>query len=750
MFGLPVLHLAFKMADEVDFEEELEEEEEFEWNEIQTYQDQTTRFTSNNTQISRASNYEDFEDADVQNSKRNEESSRSFEVDKPETSKANSTSGPSRMSLNDHKAGMEGLDKEKINKIIFEASKGSKFYENELLKEQQVKERIQRQTERLESSTDEEKTEALIQANRLVQELEETRDLSRTIVHIDMDAFYAAVEMRDDPRLQDIPMAVGSTGMLSTSNYLARRFGVRAAMPGFIGKKLCPDLTIVPPHFDKYREASSIVRNILKDYDPNFLPMSLDEAYLDLTDYIKERQKQTQKKVFYKPTKSQQTNSEDSHTEAYEFGHTVEDIVKEIRFRIELETLLTASAGIACNRMLAKVCTDCKKPNGQFLLPSDRDSVMEFVSDLPIRKISGIGRVSEQMLKALGITTCSDLYDKRGLIVLLHSSVSSRFLIAVSLGLGETRLECTRERKSLGTERTFTEISNPKELFTECQNLCKNVANDCKDEGLRARTVTLKLKTVKFEVKSRSFSYPSPISSEKEIWDAAKDLLAKEIKSCEPKQLRLRLMGVRLSNFENFEKRDTKQDTITSFLQIGKCRQEKDCNDGAVVDSEVTEDMRSTDLGPSTSGLVQNTSSTAGFEAVCPVCNTLQTIKGTNCLELFNKHVDLCLKNKTQVEKACFEAVCPVCNTLQVIKNPDYLTVFNKHVDLCLNTGTIKKVLSLDSTANASPKTSPKKGGVQAALAEGGRNTKGGKRKQQNTKDASTPKRATLERFWSK
>lgn len=740
------------MADEVDcFEEEFEEDDEFEWKEIQTYQDETSMFTNMNPQTESKSKYGNFEIAVVHEPKRSEESTSTFEVDKPESSKDNSTCGPSRMSLNDHKAGMEGLDKEKINKIIFEASKGSKFYENELLKEQQVKERIQRQTERLESSTDEEKTEALLQADKLVKELEESRDLSRTIVHIDMDAFYAAVEMRDDPSLRDKPMAVGSTGMLSTSNYLARRFGVRAAMPGFIGKKLCPDLTIVPPHFDKYREASSIVRNILKDYDPNFLPMSLDEAYLDLTDYIKERQKQTEKRVFYKPSKSQETKSENSDTQAYEFGHTVDDIVNEIRFRIELETQLTASAGIACNRMLAKVCTDRNKPNGQFILPSDQDSILQFVRDLPIRKITGIGRVSEQMLKALGITTCSDLYDKKGLIVLLHSSISSRFFIAVSLGLGETTLECTRERKSLGTERTFTEISNPKELFLECQNLCKIVANDSKDEGLRPRTVTLKLKTVKFEMKTRSFSYPSPISSEKEIWDAAKDLLSKEIRSCEPKLLRLRLMGVRLSNFENFEKKDTKQDTITSFLQTSKSKQEKNGHDGTVVDCRIEGEMSSTDFGSaSTSGLGQSTSTTSGFQAVCPVCNTLQSIQGSDYLEVFNKHVDLCLKNQTQVEKPCFEAVCPVCNTLQVIKNFDYLTVFNKHVDLCLNSGTIKKVLSLDSLTNTSPKTSPKKDGGQAGSTEGGKNVKGGKRKQQNTKDASTPKRATLERFWSK
>jgi DNA polymerase kappa len=740
--------LKIKMADQVDFGEEPEEEDELDWNEIQTYHDQTITNATMKTQNDGLNKYGNIVSLGGREPNHEEVSTEIFEIEKPETTcttAVNMTSGPSRMSLNDHKAGMEGLDKEKINKVIFEASKGSKFYENELQKEQQVKDRIQRQTERLESCTDEEKAEAMIQADRVVKELEETRDLSRTIVHIDMDAFYAAVEMRDDPSLRDKPMAVGSTGMLSTSNYLARRFGVRAAMPGFIGKKLCPDLTIVSPHFDKYREASKIVRNVLRDYDPNFLPMSLDEAYLDLTEYIQERQKETDNRVFYKPPRSQ-NNGDASEKQAFEFGHSVEDIVEEIRFRIELDTHLTASAGIACNRMLAKVCTDRNKPNGHYKLPSDRDAVLQFVRDLPIRKISGIGRVSEQMLKALDITTCHDLYVKRGLLVLLNSNNSSRFLIAISLGLGETRLESTRERKSLGTERTFTEISNPIQLFNECQSLCKNVAKDCKEEELKPKTVTLKLKTVKFEVKTRSFSFPNPISTEREIWDAAKDLLSKEIKSCEPKLLRLRLMGVRLSNFEKCEKKDAKQDTITSFLQKGTLvsKQNMDGQGKIVLNHESKECELSFPEGACASNSVQRPSTSTSFQAVCPVCNTLQNIKDADYLAVFNKHVDSCLTNQSRVQKPCFEAVCPVCNDLQIIKDPDYLTVFNRHVDLCLNSGTIKTVLSLDTQHKDQGQTETTQPSTE------GKSAKGSKRKQQNSKGTSRSKRATLERFWAK
>ncbi len=198
----------------------------------------------------------------------------------------------SRMDLNTAKAGMEGLDKEKINQIIHEASKGSRYYENEKKKEKQVQKRIEELQRKMASFTSEQKVKAKQTADKIVQELEQGRDLSRTIVHIDMDAFYAAVEMRDDPSLKSKPMAVGDSAMLCTSNYLARRYGVRAGMPGFIAKKLCPNLTIVPTNFDKYTKISHEIREVLAEYDRNFLPMSLDEAYLDITGYLRNIEEQ--------------------------------------------------------------------------------------------------------------------------------------------------------------------------------------------------------------------------------------------------------------------------------------------------------------------------------------------------------------------------------------------------------------------------------------------------------------------------
>ncbi|XP_009985776.1 PREDICTED: DNA polymerase kappa-like, partial [Tauraco erythrolophus] len=328
-----------------------------------------------------------------------------------------------RMGLNDNKAGMQGLDKEKINKIIMEATKGSRFYENELKKDQQVNQRIEKMMQLKEKITTQQLLKAQLQVDKLVIELEQSRNLKNTIVHIDMDAFYAAVEMRDNPELKEKPIAVGSMSMLSTSNYHARRFGVRAAMPGFIAKKLCPHLTIVPLNFEKYGKVSKEVREILAEYDPSFMPMGLDEAYVNITEHLRERLNwpEDKRRFFFNTENTTEKDKNDINMSAkytedvyssspvlFEdntplmdehperrhqsvensvvFGTSAEEVVKEIRFRIEQKTQLTASAGIAPNTMLAKMCSDRNKPNGQCRIPPERQAVLDFLRDLPIRK----------------------------------------------------------------------------------------------------------------------------------------------------------------------------------------------------------------------------------------------------------------------------------------------------------------------------------------------------------------------------
>ncbi|XP_072520671.1 DNA polymerase kappa [Salminus brasiliensis] len=502
----------------------------------------------------------------------------------------------SRMALNDNKAGMEGLNRDKINKIILETSKGSRFYENELKKEQQVNQRIEKMLRHKAKITEQQIQKAQNEVEKLTAELERGRDLGRVIVHVDMDAFYAAVEMRDCPELKDKPMAVGSMSMLSTSNYHARRYGVRAAMPGFIAKKLCPNLVIVPLNFAKYTAVSEQVREVFADYDPHFLPMSLDEAYLDITDHLEERQHWPESMRTYRisevNSEGDKTNTEvEAETDTLSpvlfedspsasptvpvadgkveiFGTSPEEAVREMRFRIEQKTSLTASAGIAPNMMLAKVCSDKNKPNGQYRIPPERQAVMDFIQDLPVRKVSGVGKVTEKMLAALDIVSCAQLGQQMAVLSLLFSDTSWHHFLQISLGLGSTRIERDSERKSMSTERTFGEMSDPEEQYSLCRELCCDLAKDLQKEGLKGKTVTLKLKNVNFEVKTRAFTLQCAVCTEEEIFAAAKDLLKAEIDNVSPQPLRLRLMGVRVSSFINVDDKQPLQKSIVGFLKM--------------------------------------------------------------------------------------------------------------------------------------------------------------------------------------
>ncbi|NXE39913.1 POLK polymerase, partial [Ptilorrhoa leucosticta] len=673
-----------------------------------------------------------------------------------------------RMGLNDNKAGMQGLDKEKINKIIMEATKGSRFYENELKKDQQVNQRIEKMMQLKEKITTQQLLKAQLQVDKLVIELEQSRNLSSTIVHIDMDAFYAAVEMRDNPELKEKPIAVGSMSMLSTSNYHARRFGVRAAMPGFIARRLCPHLTIVPLNFEKYGKVSKEVREILAEYDPNFMPMGLDEAYLNLTEHLEERLNWPEdRRKFFLNTESSTGVDKDrmnmsarfiedevssapvlfedntslmddgleqrglSVKNSVVFGTSAEEVVKEIRFRIEQKTQLTASAGIAPNTMLAKMCSDRNKPNGQYRIPPERQAVLDFLKDLPIRKVPGVGKVTEKMLKALGIVTCSELYQQRALLSLLFSEVSWRNFLDISLGLGSTHLE----KYAMGSYfclRTFNEINTAEDQYSLCQELCRDLAQELQKEGLKGKTVTLKLKNVNFEVKTRASTVLSSVSTEEEIFAVAKDLLGTEIDSVAPHPLRLRLMGVRVSGFLTEEEKKYQQKSITSFLKSGKevgflrLQPEKSNQEYFTKNSETSyrgsffdqkraarllnsenislNESRGKQLfhdGKSSANFVEETKKVTDLQNsnvceifTCPVCFEEQS---SNNLEELNRHIDECLNGMR------------VKDTVEISKNDgsrentlDFLPQFkNEHVDECKKNKTAQ-LAGTDQSASVS------------------------------------------------
>ncbi|XP_072715857.1 DNA polymerase kappa isoform X2 [Ciconia boyciana] len=630
-----------------------------------------------------------------------------------------------RMGLNDNKAGMQGLDKEKINKIIMEATKGSRFYENELKKDEQVNQRIEKMMQLKEKITTQQLLKAQLQVDKLVIELEQSRNLSSTIVHIDMDAFYAAVEMRDNPELKEKPIAVGSMSMLSTSNYHARRFGVRAAMPGFIAKKLCPHLTIVPLNFEKYGKVSKEVREILTEYDPNFMPMGLDEAYLNITEHLEERLNWPEdKRRFFFNTEGNtekdkgdvnmsakfnedgyssspvlfedSTAPMDDHPEQRDqsvenlvvFGTSAEEAVKEIRFRIEQKTQLTASAGIAPNTMLAKMCSDRNKPNGQCRIAPERQAVLDFLKDLPIRKVPGIGKVTEKMLKALGIVTCSELYQQRALLSLLFSEASWRNFLDISLGLGSTHLE-----------KTFSEINTAEDQYSLCRELCRDLAQELQKEGLKGKTVTLKLKNVNFEVKTRASTVLSSVSTEEEIFAVAKDLLGTEIDSVAPHPLRIRLMGVRVSGFLSEEEKKYQQKSITSFLksgkeigfprlQPGKSNQEYFTKNseasprGSFFDKKrAARQLKSDSLSPN---------ETVGKQLFHDGKTSANFVEDTK------KVTDL------QNSNVCKIFTCPVCFEQQ---SSNSLEELNRHIDECLNGTLVKDTVEISKNDSSREKT---------------------------------------------
>lgn len=251
----------------------------------------------------------------------------------------------------------------------------------------------------------------------------------RKIIHVDMDCFFAAVEMRDNPALRDIPIAIGGSrerrGVISTANYPARKFGVRSAMPTGMALKLCPHLTLLPGRYEAYKEASRQIQAIFSRYTSLIEPLSLDEAYLDVTD---------------------STHCHGSATL----------MAQEIRQTIFAELQLTASAGIAPVKFLAKIASDLNKPNGQYVItPAD---VPEFLRTLPLGKIPGVGKVSAAKLEAMGLRTCEDVQKYDLAMLLKRFGKFGRVLWERSQGIDERDVNNDRLRKSVGVERTLAKI----------------------------------------------------------------------------------------------------------------------------------------------------------------------------------------------------------------------------------------------------------------------------------------------------
>lgn len=404
--------------------------------------------------------------------------------------------------------------------MIDRVSRGSKYYANQRARHDAVTARIARARERRDHALADASAGAHAQraahVERLAAQLEGERDLSRTLLHCDMDMFYAAVELQRDPSLAGKCFAVGH-GVVLTASYEARRFGVRSGMAEFVARALCTELLVVPAHFDRYRASSDAVMAVLRRYDAHLLQRSLDEAYLDVTPYLARE------------------------------GLAVEDAVAQLRQEVACATGLTLSVGIAPNMLLAKIASERNKPNGQFRVPPRRADILAFMDALPVRKVPGIGHVTERILDAFHVTTCGALWARR---VELSVCVDNfAFLLAAALGIGPSRVRppSREERKSVGRENTFAPIADSAALDAQLQHACRQLAADLARLDFRARTVTLVGKHDTFQRFSRQHSLaPRSAASFDELYAAAKALLAQE-HAAAGGRLTLRLLGVRAS-----------------------------------------------------------------------------------------------------------------------------------------------------------------------------------------------------------
>ena len=601
------------------------------------------------------------------------------------------THAASFMSLNDTKAGMEGLDTDKINAIILQNSRGSAFHSHEERRQVQRERRVAAQVRRAQSFTAEQLARGLKAADRVLAQLRReyqqptSDEQRRTLVHLDMDAFFAAVEMRDQPALRRVPMAVGSDSMLSTSNYLARRFGVRAAMPGFIARKLCPQLQIVPLDYAKYKLVSRQIRAVLALYDADMLPMGLDEAYLDITEHLRWRATSSTEQRTFSCEQAccccdgvAAENAVADNPEAVccdcgglldaaprLFGVSLDEAVRELRFRVHAATRLTASAGLADNTMLAKLCSERRKPNGQFSLAgAPPDQVLAEVRALHVRRVPGIGRVQEHFLRALQIERCADLYEQRAVLQLLCGAAQMRHLMRAALGLGEMRLPRADElepRKSVSVERTFAPQSNLDVLLDLVAELADALSGALRKRRVAARTVTLKLKLASFEVRTREGRLAGDGAAQ--LSNVAAHLLRREVTAAGG-QLTLRLLGLRAGQllFEDgagghLEKR--RQLSIVGMMQPLAADQKTsvdkeiaDCADDVVEQNHTESRVQSaqsshSDVSHQSVDEVGATSTQSKEEEkklVCPVCDTVQL---TRSMDDFNRHLDTCLSRQS-------------------------------------------------------------------------------------------------------
>ena len=359
---------------------------------------------------------------------------------------------------------------------------------------------------------------------------------NRKIIHIDMDAFYASVEQMDNPELIGKPLAVGGSekrGVVAAASYEARKFGVRSAMSGMAAKRNCPELIFVPPRFDRYREISKQIREVFFEYTDLVEPLSLDEAYLDVTEN--------------------------------KMGNPSATLIaEEIRKKIKEKTGLNASAGISINKFVAKIASDINKPNGQKTI--EPEEVVPFLETLDVKKFFGVGKVTKEKMYRFGIFTGKDLKNKS--LEFLHENFgkSGSHYYNVVRGIHNSEVRPFRKQKSLAAEHTFSEnISSEIFMMERLEEIAAEVEQRLLKRKLAGKTVTLKIRYSDFSIQTRSKTVTEFLDSRTPILEVIKELLYQE-----KMKESVRLLGISISNLNNEKPRDKEanQDSVDFQLKL--------------------------------------------------------------------------------------------------------------------------------------------------------------------------------------
>ncbi|CAD8074439.1 unnamed protein product [Paramecium sonneborni] len=557
-----------------------------------------------------------------------------------------------------NKAGVEGADQ--IKQVIDDATRGSEYYKRQQEKRQQVLQKVNKMQMELENynKNEQKKKEIKEIIQNKVKEFQINTD--RIWAHFDMDMFYVACELLDKPELKDKPVAVGQS-IVSTANYVARKYGVRSAMPTFVAKKLCPDIIFIPCHFEKYKSVSNIFMTILKKYDDNLESMGLDEANLDLTQYI--------------------NNSQEDPA----------ILCENIRKDIFLATQLTASCGIGPNKMIAKLASEINKPNGMHVVQQTPTAVLNFLEKLPVRKIPGIGNITEQILTGLNFNTCKDVRDRADQLYIIFTPKTFEYIFYSCWGVARNYHVEFEDQHSISCQRTFSSISTQREFEDKIDYIADKLAEEMQSEEKVGNHLTLIIKTAKFEIRNKSLQLNQYTNQAKQISIYGKQLL-KIMQLDEP----IRLLGLKMSSLAN-EKQIQKQSISTYFKRqyeksVG---QENIASVKGSKSHQISEDNDSINKERLQQQELSKPDIISDDEA-SSISN--QILSGVNSKSHQSQAQQQQYLQKQQAQPKSFR--CPICNKEIDCKGNN--TVLNKHIDRCITQQNVIVEQSDESNRNFS------------------------------------------------